>query len=293
VEDDKPVESTKHSEQADLLVQLAKSVTGDRPDNCIATDLAIYYHPDESPVVPDLMVVLGVEPKEDRGSYTTWEEGKGPVVVVELLSRSNRDKDRTTNYEIYEQRLQVPEYFWFDPLDPSELRGFRLREGRYEDITPNEQGRLWSDELKVWLGVHERWLRLYDSAGQLILTGKEEAVQDRAAREQEQAAREAAETLAQQERATREQEQAARAAAEARVQHERTAREQEQAARAEAEARAQHERTAREQEQAAREAAEASAQQERAAREAAEAEVARLREELARLKADEIRNSQA
>jgi hypothetical protein len=54
VEDDKPVESIKHSEQADLLVQLAKSVTGHRPDNCIATDLAIYYHPDESPVVPDL-----------------------------------------------------------------------------------------------------------------------------------------------------------------------------------------------------------------------------------------------
>jgi Uma2 family endonuclease len=197
VEDDKPVESTKHSEQADLLVQLAKTVTGDRPDNCIATDLAIYYHPDESPVVPDLMVVLGVEPKEDRGSYATWEEGKGPVVVVELLSRSNQNKDRTTNYEIYEQRLQVPEYFWFDPLNPSELRGFRLREGRYEDITPDEQGRLWSDELKVWLGVHERWLRLYDSAGHLILTGKEEAAVERAARE-------AAEALAQQERAARE-----------------------------------------------------------------------------------------
>jgi hypothetical protein len=93
--------------------------------------------------------------------------------------------------------LQVPEYFWFDPLNPSELRGFRLRDGRYEDITADEQGRLWSDELKVWLGVHERWLRLYDSAGHLILTGKEEAAVERAARE-------AAEALAQQERAARE-----------------------------------------------------------------------------------------
>jgi Uma2 family endonuclease len=140
VEDDKPVESIKHSEQADLLVQLAKSVTGHRPDNCIATDLAIYYHPDESPVVPDLMVVLGVEPKEDRGSYTTWEEGKGPVVVVELLSRSNRDKDRTVNYEIYEQRLQVPEYFWFDPLNPSELRGFACAKGGMRRSRPMNRG---------------------------------------------------------------------------------------------------------------------------------------------------------
>jgi Uma2 family endonuclease len=211
VEDDWPVESSKHSEQADLLVRLAKRVTGNRPDNCIATDLAIYFHPQESPVVPDLMVVLGVGPKEDRPSYTTWEEGKGPVVVVELLSRSNPYKDRNRNYAIYEQRLQVPEYFWFDPLNPSELRGFRLRGGQYEEIMFNEQGRLWSEELGVWFGVHEGWLRLYDREGNLILDGDEEAALERAAREaaeahaaQEQAAREAAEKLVQQERAARE-----------------------------------------------------------------------------------------
>jgi hypothetical protein len=69
---------------------------------------------------------------------------------------------------------------------------------------------LWSDELKVWLGVHERWLRLYDSAGHLILTGKEEAAQERAARE-------AAEAQAAQAEQREMQERAARQAAEAEV----------------------------------------------------------------------------
>jgi len=125
-----------------------------------------------------------------------WEEGKGPEVVIELLSRSNQNKDRTTSYEIYQQWLQVPEYFWFDPLNPSEWRGFRLRGGQYEAIVPDEQGRLWSEELKVWLGVHDRWLRLYDREGNFILTGDEEAAQAQAELAQERVAREAAEAHA-------------------------------------------------------------------------------------------------
>jgi len=156
VEDDQPVQSIRHRDQADLLLHLIKRVWGDHPGVLIAGDLGVYYHPTEPPVAPDVMVAFGIKPKEDWPSFAVWEEGKGPAVVVELLSRSNRNKDRTTNYEIYEQRLQVAEYFWVDPLNPSEWRGFRLREGRYEEIVSDEQGRLWSEELKVWFGVHDR-----------------------------------------------------------------------------------------------------------------------------------------
>jgi Uma2 family endonuclease len=249
VEDDQPVTSTRHREQASLLVHLLKRIWWDRPDVLVARDLGVFFRPEEPPAVPDVMVVFGFEPRGDCAAYLVWKERKGPNIVVDLLSTSDPHKDRERNYPIYEQRLLVPELIWFDPLDPSELRGFRLREGRYEELAPNEHGRLWSDELKVWFGVHERWLRLYDREGNLILTGDEVAAQAQAEAAQERAAREAAEALAQQARAAREQEQAARAEAEARAQQERAAREQE-----------------------------------RAAREATEAEVTRLREELARLK---------
>jgi len=183
VEDDQPVQSKRHRNQADLLLHLIERVWGDHPGVLIAGDLGVYYHPTEPPVAPDVMVAFGIKPKEDWPSFAVWEEGKGPEVVIELLSRSNQNKDRTTNYEIYQQWLQVPEYFWFDPLNPSELRRLRLRGGQYEAIVPDEQGRLWSEALGVWFGVHERWLRLYDREGNLVPTGDELAQQERAARE--------------------------------------------------------------------------------------------------------------
>jgi Uma2 family endonuclease len=228
VEDDKPVESTKHRKQSNLMMQWLERVFRDRAGVCIAGDLAVYYQQGHSPVVPDVMVVFGVEVRE-RKAYLVWKEGKGPDWVLELLSASTAEKDRETNYGIYEQRVRVPEYVWFNPDDPKELRAFRLRGGRYEEMAADERGWLWSEELRLYLGVHEGWLRLYDAEGNLVLSGDEHA-------QREQAAREAAEE-------------------QARLAQQRA------------------------------EAAGEEAAQERAARAEAEAELARLREELARLKA--------
>jgi len=182
VEDDKPVQSTHHRKQSDLLLHLLDRVFADRDEMCIAGDLAVHYQHPQPPVVPDAMVVFGV-PKRERTAYLVWKEGKGPDWVLELLSESNPTKDRVKNYAIYEQRLRAPEYVWFNPLQPTELRGFRLRGDQYDEIAPDQQGRLWSDVLKLYLGVHEGWLRLYDQEGNLILTGNEEATRERAARE--------------------------------------------------------------------------------------------------------------
>jgi len=172
VEDDKPVESTQHRDQSDLMRHLLNRVLGDREDVCIAGDLAVYYQHGHSPVVPDVMVVFGVENRK-RKAYLMWNEGKGPDWVLELLSESSAEKDRETNYGIYEHHVRVPEYVWFNPDDPKELRGFRLVGDEYEEVAPDEHGRLWSKVLGHSLGVHEGWLRLYDPDGRLIPTGDE------------------------------------------------------------------------------------------------------------------------
>jgi Uma2 family endonuclease len=161
---------------------LLKRILGHREAACIVGDLAVYYQHGHSPVVPDVMVVFGVENRK-RKAYLMWNEGKGPDWVLELLSESSAEKDRETNYGIYEQHVRVPEYVWFNPEDPKELRGFRLVGDEYEETAPDEHGRLWSKVLGHYLGVHEGWLRLYDSEGKLVLTGDEEAQQERAARE--------------------------------------------------------------------------------------------------------------
>jgi hypothetical protein len=58
------------------------------------------------------------------------------------------------------------------------LEGFRLAGDLYQPLTPNRQGRLWSEqlglELGLWQGVklaiETAWVRLYDSKGRLIPT---------------------------------------------------------------------------------------------------------------------------
>ncbi len=126
-------------------------------------------------VSPDVFVVKGV-PKHDRPNYLTWEEGKGPGVVIEMTSSSTRGEDVETKFQLYQNTLRVPEYFLFDPLgdylDPP-LRGYRLRRGRYAAIRPAE-GRLPSQVLGLDLERHGRDLRLYDRAADEWLPTPEE-----------------------------------------------------------------------------------------------------------------------
>jgi hypothetical protein len=69
------------------------------------------------------MVVFG-RPKGDRGSYKQWEEnGIGPQVVFEILSRGNRAGEMERKFQFYE-RHGVEEYYIYDP-DRGDLVGWR------------------------------------------------------------------------------------------------------------------------------------------------------------------------
>ena len=82
----------------------------------------VYYNPDRrftiGVVGPDVFFVLGVS-KGDRLRWVVWEEGKGPDVVIELLSPSTAAQDKEEKKQIYQDRLGVPEYFWYAPFPAS------------------------------------------------------------------------------------------------------------------------------------------------------------------------------
>jgi hypothetical protein len=145
---------------------------------------------------PDFFAVLDV-PKRERKSWVVWQEGKGPDVVIELLLESTAAVDKGEKKQVYQDCLQVPEYFWFDPFS-AEWAGFALRHGVYEPIAEDAQGRLCSKKLELalvrWDGsyheVEARWLRWATLAGELLPTPQEalaheqrqaEAAQQRAA----------------------------------------------------------------------------------------------------------------
>jgi Uma2 family endonuclease len=134
---------------------------------------------------PDLFVVLDV-PRRLRKSWVVWQEGKGPDVVIELLSETTAEHDRTVKKRIYQDELRVTEYFWFDP-ETDELAGFALREGVYEPLEPDTEGRLPSRKLGLtlakWQGPYDGdeavWLRWATSGGVLLPTPAEMAERER------------------------------------------------------------------------------------------------------------------
>lgn len=97
-----------------------------------------------------------------------WEEGgKYPNLVIELLSNSTAMVDRVQKKDLYQEVWRVPDYFWFHP-ETLEFAGFHLVNGRYEAIVPSDTGRLWSQQLQLYLGIHERQLRWLSAEGDLI-----------------------------------------------------------------------------------------------------------------------------
>lgn len=139
---------------------------------------------------PDFFAVVGTDPHAERRSWVVWDEGKGPDVVIELMSESTSKFDKTVKKDIYQDRVRVPEYFWFDPFDADDFAGFSLCTGIYKPKERDDQGRLTSTRLGLQLGpwqgtyqnVETTWLRWYTPEGELLLT-EAEAAHERAVTE--------------------------------------------------------------------------------------------------------------
>jgi Uma2 family endonuclease len=175
-----------------LIAELKARYATDR-DTYVSGNLLVFYRPSDKRrhVSPYCFVVFGV-PKMDRLNYLTWEEGKGPDVVIELTSKTTRREDESTKFALYRDVLKVKEYFLFDPfedyLTPS-MQGFRLRAGAYQPIRP-KAGRLPSRLLGVHLERSGHTLRLWDpTTGQWLPTPDEaiDAEREKADAEREKA----------------------------------------------------------------------------------------------------------
>jgi Uma2 family endonuclease len=173
-----PLESDLHRDQISLLIRLLQWHWQERQDFYVSGNITIYYSPHQRKSEdfrgPDFFVVLDTE-RKPRKSWAVWEEkGKYPNVIIELLSDSTAKTDRGLKKQIYQDTFRTPDYFWFDP-NTLELKGFHLLDGQYQDLQPNEQGQLWSQQLNLYLGVHNRELRFFTPDGQLIPTPEESA----------------------------------------------------------------------------------------------------------------------
>jgi Uma2 family endonuclease len=185
-EDGKPMESPWHRAATNLLIESVAHHFRGREDYYVGGNMIIYYLDPQQAMPgskgPDFFYVRGVTRQRKREKWAVFREGKFPHVIVELLSPSTAAENRQAKKDVYEQIFETNEYFLYDPTS-NQLEGWRLNVGRYEPVTPDGHGRLWSEWLEMWLGawsgvyqeMEETWPRFHDREGNLILTRAETA----------------------------------------------------------------------------------------------------------------------
>ncbi len=213
-DDGEPLETEWHTLEHPLLSELIGQAMAEqgRTDFYVGSNMFVYFSLEQARAVseemqkglpwrafrgPDVFWVGGVDPERERKAWISWEEGgRLPDVIVELLSPSTAKTDRTEKRDLYARVFRTAEYFLCDP-DAGTVEGLRLADRFYRPIQPDENGRLWSEQLGasfgLWHGVARRrkgdWVRLFRPDGSLVPTDLEqvEAERQRADAERHQA----------------------------------------------------------------------------------------------------------
>jgi Uma2 family endonuclease len=193
-----PLETEWHRLAMNVLIESIVYHFRDRQDFYAGGNMFLYFSPQQVRNNdfrgPDFFFVWGIQ-RKIRRYWAIWDENyKCPNVIIELTSPTTAVEDHTVKKTIYEGTLHTPEYFIYDP-DAQKLEGWRLSPaGQYEDITPDDRGRLWCEQLNMWVGTYHGkylempalYLRFFEPDGQLVMTGYE-AEKQRAEAEKQRA----------------------------------------------------------------------------------------------------------
>lgn len=224
-EDDEPLDSTFHERQQVILTDtLYASWKGPgAPARFVSLrNVGVFGNIRGKGIVPDVLVALNVDlvPCEESKSYFVWEYGKPPDLVIEIVSKEpgGEDDHKMESYAA----IGVPYYVIYNPF---EFRGERIlkayqRHGLgYLDVVQPQHLPELGLGLTIWQGCFQgceaSFLRFLDAQGNLLLTGDEQAAQERQRADQQQQRADQQQRRAdqQQQRAEQEQERADRPAA--------------------------------------------------------------------------------
>ncbi len=232
-DDGEPLETEWHTWELPLLRELICQVMEEqgRTDFYAGMNMFVYYSVEQAREValevregkkprtafrgPDVFWVGGIS-RRKRQAWVSWEEGgRLPDLIVEMASQSTAEIDRTVKKDLYARVFRTKEYFIYDPK-AGDLEGFDLALRAYQPKVPDEQGRLWSAQLRAFVGVWHGavkdkeydWVRLFRPDGSLVPTADERA---EAERERAKAAEQRAGTAEQRAEAERERAEAAEA----------------------------------------------------------------------------------
>ena len=117
---------------------------------------------------PDVFVAIASD--RPRTSFDVEAEGEFPAFVLEVVSPSSSDRDHINKRVAYDQ-LGAREYALFTPFvdRPPELVGYRRSAaGRFEPWPADDQGRLWSEVLELYLLAQGATIRAATRDGDVL-----------------------------------------------------------------------------------------------------------------------------
>ncbi len=205
----------EHPQSILLTDSLETTLQALHPDGqyAIGQDCGIYWRetdpPERGAEAPDWFYVPNVPPRLDgrsRRSYVLWREYIVPLIAIEFASGDGSEERDTTplarlpqgsnqkpgKFWVYEQIIRIP-YYAIYIIRTGKLEVYNWLNKRYHRLEPNDRGHYPIDGMGVELGLwegnyqnqHDRWLRWWDSDGNLLLTGSERAKLERLHAEQE------------------------------------------------------------------------------------------------------------
>lgn len=200
-------ERTSHADIAIELRNMLRVWSVQHSDISVFIDLIFEWdHPEIGNYAPDIAVVPNVRnPEQDRGTFVVAQEGTRPCLIIEVVSPKTRKTDREDKVRDY-ALLGIQEYVYIYSRTTkrgivSELVGYRLVHGSYQQIPIDEDGALYCETVSLRIGVLAGRVWVEDSATGKELLGHVEAAQAYAAAEERAASAE--------ERATSAEERAA------------------------------------------------------------------------------------
>jgi len=146
-----------------------------------------------------------------------WKEYVAPLIAIEFVSGNGAEErdatppsetEKAGKFWVYEQAIRIPFYVIFDGFRDN-LEAYHLINGRYIKMQPNDRGHYAIPPMGVELGLilenGVSWLRWWDKSGNLLLTGDERAIAEKAARLNAEAIADQQKAIAEQERFAKQQ----------------------------------------------------------------------------------------
>lgn len=212
----------EHPQSIILTDSIGPVLQGLHPDGqyAIGQDCGIYWREtdplEKGAEAPDWFYVPNVPPtlgNQIRRSYVLWREFIAPMIVLEFASGDGSEERDTTplsysevgttqrpgKFWVYERIMRIPFYGIYE-INSGRLEVYNLNNGSYQLLLPNDRGHYAIGpigvELGLWQGSYQNqtlmWLRWWDSDGNLLLTGTEQAaVEQQRANTEAQARRDA------------------------------------------------------------------------------------------------------